>query len=75
LIEDLGDHLLAGLGDGAGQVFRFTALSWRRFYPSSRPITILYSDLIASLLGRLRHVRNWNADIISTAFRTSRWFL
>ena len=58
-----------------GQVFRFTALSWRRFYPSSRPITILYCDLIASLLGRLRHVRNWNADIISTAFRTSRWFL
>lgn len=59
----------------AGQAFRFTALSWRRFYPSSTPVTILYSDLIASLLGRLRHVRNWNADIIPTAFRTSRWFL
>ena len=59
----------------AGQAFRFTALSWRRFYPSSMPVTILYSDLIASLLGRLRHVRNWNADIISTTFRTSRWFL
>jgi len=59
----------------AGQAFRFTALSWRRFYPSSLPVTIMYSDLIASLLGRLRHVRNWNADIISTAFRTSRWFL
>jgi hypothetical protein len=59
----------------AGQAFRFTALSWRRFYPSSKPVTIMYSDLIASLLGRLRHVRNWNADIISTAFRTSRWFL
>lgn len=60
----------------AGQAFRFTALSWRRFYPSSMPVTILYSDLIASLLGRLRHVRNWNADILSTAaFRTSRWFL
>jgi hypothetical protein len=28
----------------AGQVFRFTALSWRRPYPSSRPVTILYSD-------------------------------
>jgi hypothetical protein len=59
----------------AGQAFRFTALSWRRFYPSSTPVTIMYSALIASLLGRLRHVRNWNADIISTAFRTSRWFL
>jgi hypothetical protein len=59
----------------AGQVFRFTALSWRRFYPSDTPITIKYSNLIASLLGRLRHVRNWNADIIATSFRTSRWFL
>jgi argonaute-like protein implicated in RNA metabolism and viral defense len=59
----------------AGQAFRFTALSWRRFYPCRTPVTILYSDLIASLLGRLRHVRNWNADVISTSFRTSRWFL
>ena len=59
----------------SGQAFRFTALSWRRFYPSGTPVTILYSDLIASLLGRLRHVRNWNADVISTAVRTSRWFL
>ena len=59
----------------AGQAFRFTALSWRRFYPSSKPITIMYSDLIASLLGHLRHVRNWNADILRTSFRNSRWFL
>jgi hypothetical protein len=58
-----------------GQAFRFTALSWRRFYPSNRPITIMYSDLIASLLGRLRQVRNWNADILRTGFPTSRWFL
>ena len=64
-----------GIGYLAGQAFRFTALSWRRFYPSGTPVTILYSDLIASLLGRLRHVRNWNADVISTSFRTSRWFL
>jgi len=52
-----------------------TRYEWRRFYPSGTPVTILYSDLIASLLGRLRHVRNWNADVISTSFRTSRWFL
>jgi hypothetical protein len=59
----------------AGQAFRFTALSWRRFYPSSKPVTILYSDLIAGLLGQLRHVSNWNADMISTKLRHSRWFL
>ena len=50
----------------AGQVFRFTYMSWRRPYPSRTPVTILYSDLIAGLLGHLRHVRNWNADIVSS---------
>jgi len=29
----------------------------------------------ASLLGQLRHVKNWNADIVSTRLRASRWFL
>ena len=59
----------------AGQVFRFTALSWRRLYPSSTPVTTVYSNLIARLLGQLRSVRNWNSEITSTKLRESRWFL
>ena len=60
----------------ASQAFRFTAMSWRRPYPSREPVTILYSDLIAGLLGHLRHVRNWNSDIVSSpALRDKRWFL
>jgi hypothetical protein len=60
----------------AGQVFRFTAMSWRRPHPSRQPVTILYSDLIAGLLGHLRHVKNWNSDIVSSpALRDKRWFL
>ena len=60
----------------AGQAFRFTAMSWRRPYPSREPVTILYSDLIAGLLGHLRHVKNWNSDIVSSpALRDKRWFL
>jgi hypothetical protein len=57
------------------QAFRFTSMSWRRMYPSSTPVTILYSDLIADLLGHLRHVRNWNPDTLATKLRSSRWFL
>ncbi|MFF3487266.1 Piwi domain-containing protein [Streptomyces sp. NPDC002701] len=57
------------------QAFRFTAMSWRSMYPSRIPVTILYSDLIAELLGQLRHVRNWNADAVATQLRSSRWFL
>ncbi|MFD7957139.1 Piwi domain-containing protein [Streptomyces anthocyanicus] len=57
------------------QAFRFTSMSWRNMYPSRNPVTILYSDLIADLLGHLRHVRNWNADAVTTKLRSSRWFL
>jgi hypothetical protein len=60
----------------AGQAFRFTSMSWRRPYPSREPVTILYSDLIAGLLGQLRQVKNWNSDIVSSpALRDKRWFL
>jgi hypothetical protein len=51
-------------------------MSWRRPHPSREPVTILYSDLIAGLLGHLRHVKNWNSDIVSSpALRDKRWFL
>ena len=59
----------------AGQVFRFTALSWHSFLPTNKPVTILYSDRIATLLGKLRRVKNWNPDALATDLRSSRWFL
>ena len=60
----------------AEQLFQFTALSWRRPFPSSQPVSIHYSELIAGLLGQLREVRNWNSDMVNTkAMRRSRWFL
>ena len=59
----------------AGQVYRFTMLSWRSFLPGSRPVTILYSDRIAELLGKLRQIRNWNPDALATQLQGSRWFL
>ena len=59
----------------AGQLFRFTSMSWRRLYPTRKPVTILYSDLIAGLLGNLRHVTNWNSDMTLSQLRVSRWFL
>ncbi|MET9225827.1 Piwi domain-containing protein [Lentzea sp. NPDC003310] len=58
-----------------GQVFSFTSMSWRNIYPSHLPVTILYSDLIADLLGNLRHVKNWNADSVATRLHSSKWFL
>lgn len=59
----------------AGQVFNLTFMSWRSFFPSTRPVTIEYSDFIARMMGSLRAISNWNPDILSTKLRESRWFL
>jgi argonaute-like protein implicated in RNA metabolism and viral defense len=57
------------------QVYKLTFMSWRSFFPSTLPVTIAYSDLIAQLLGKLRAISNWNPDILATKLRESRWFL
>jgi hypothetical protein len=60
----------------AEQVFDFTYISWKAFNLSPLPVTILYSEAIAKLLGRLRKVKNWNADILQTTdLNSSLWFL
>ncbi|RAL70029.1 hypothetical protein C1G86_1555 [Dehalococcoides mccartyi] len=59
----------------AQQVYRFTFLSWRSFFPGTLPVTISYSQLIGRLLGELSMLPNWNPDMLRTKLRTSRWFL
>lgn len=57
------------------QVFDFSCHSWRMLSPSPVPITVLYSDLIASLLTNLREVADWDEDTMLTAIARTRWFL
>lgn len=59
----------------ARQVFAFTCHSWRSFFPSSMPVTIFYSDLIADLLGNLDSVSAWDADSMLGRIGNTRWFL
>lgn len=59
----------------AGQVFNLTFMSWRSFFPSTKPVTIEYSNFIARMMGSLREISNWNPDILSTKLKESRWFL
>ena len=59
----------------ADQVLKFTALSWRSTLPTDRPVTILYSTLIAGLLGRLQTVSGWSPAVLNTKLRNSKWFL
>ena len=59
----------------ARQLYVFANLSWRSFFKSSMPVTILYSQLIAGLLGQLHHVPRWNPDAMLGRIGRTRWFL
>ncbi len=57
------------------QVYAFSCHSWRSFFPSHMPVTILYSDLVARLLGQLSRLPKWNPDVMLGRIGTTRWFL
>lgn len=59
----------------ATQVAHFTRHSWRNFGPTGTPVTILYSELIAKLLGKLSKVQGWDPDILIGPIGRLRWFL
>ncbi len=57
------------------QVLKFTSLTWRSTQPAHAPVTIYYSELIASLLSRLKDIPGWSPAVLNTKLRSSRWFL
>lgn len=57
------------------QVLAFSSLSWRNFAPTSVPITVLYAELLAGLLGRLGTLSKWDPDVLRGDVGSSRWFL
>lgn len=59
----------------ARQVYTFACHSWRSFFPSPMPVTILYSELIARLLGELATLPNWDPDAMLGRIGRTRWFL
>ena len=58
------------------QAYHFSFMSWRSFFPSDEPVTILYSRWIASLLANLRAVPGWDSSALAQ-MRDHRamWFL
>ena len=58
------------------QTFHFSFMSWRSFFPSHEPVTILYSRWIANMLGNMKAVPGWH-DVALNLMRDRRamWFL
>jgi hypothetical protein len=59
----------------AQQIHDFAFLSWRSFFPSETPVTVFYSNLIASESAKLNKVAGWNPRFLDKHFRRKQWFL
>ena len=57
------------------QIFFFTYLSWRSFLPREDPATMLYSNLISKLLGKMRNIPGWDSDKLNYSLKRKKWFL
>lgn len=57
------------------QVNTFACHSWRGFDNSPLPVTLMYSELIARLLGKLGTVPFWNPSQMYGKIGETRWFL
>jgi Piwi domain len=60
----------------ARQVYSFSYLSWRSYFPAIEPVSITYSRLIANALGNLRTIPDWNSAVLTAGtLRNRMWFL
>jgi hypothetical protein len=57
------------------QVYIFACHSWKSFDMARMPVTIMYSQLIARLLGRLAALSNFSVDSIHGRLNRLRWYL
>lgn len=73
--SSLNDMLFTDIQYITQQIFSFTYLSWRGFRPREFPATMVYSDLIANLLGRLRKINGWQPDVLNFKLKQKKWFL
>ena len=73
--NELNDMLFYDLSYITQQIFSFTYLSWRSFLPGEEPATMKYSNLISSLLGKMRNIQGWDADKLNYGLKRKKWFL
>lgn len=75
ITEEIDKLLFTDINYIVQQIFSFTYLSWRTFLPAEHPATMLYSNLIARLLGKMRRVEGWDPDSLNFKLKRKKWFL
>jgi hypothetical protein len=73
--KELDKLLFTDLNYIVQQIYSFTYLSWRSFLPGEKPASMLYSELISKLLGKMRKVDGWDPDSLHYKLKRKKWFL
>ncbi len=59
----------------AQQAFRLAHANWRGFNARSKPVTLLYGEKLAELVGYLERVGSWDPNRLPPSLRRRPWFL
>jgi hypothetical protein len=70
--SNVGPEALNGLVD---QVYRLAHANWRGFNSRAKPVTLLYGEQLARLVGHLEEVAEWDPSSLRTDLRDRPWFL
>ncbi len=78
LLVELDERSQVGpeaLDELVSQTFRLAHANWRGFNARSQPVTLLYGELLARLVGYLEEVETWNPSLLRSDLRDRPWFL
>jgi hypothetical protein len=78
LLIELNERSTVGLDvldELVAQAFRLGHANWRGFNARSRPMTLVYGEILAGLVGYLEEVKSWNSDFLQSVIRDRPWFL
>lgn len=57
------------------QAYRLAYASWRSFTGKRKPVTILYGEQLASLVGHMSRIDTWNPHTLPPELKSRPWFL
>jgi Piwi domain len=70
--SDVGDQEIPQL---AHQVFQLSGVNWRGFNARAKPVTLLYGERLAELVGYLMQVDTWDPHALRSDLQRRAWFL